>query len=494
MPGVKHDPPAPAIKSAWVRPRVMRRTRLMTTVSALVFAIMIVPITLRFERPTSLFSVNHAWASGGDGDGDGDGDGEGGGGGSGSGGGEGGGEGGGDSGGHGGLGEGEGHGDAGEGGEGATAGATAGALAGNEAGGVGFGIESGALIGVDISASLANRVSSDMGYTVATQVQLANLGITYTRFVVPRSVNTQTAATLVKQYYGPKNFTLNYNYHPAGTACRGNNCYGRQLVGWRGASPNCGHGERIGMVDTAIDLTQPALRHQRITVRRFSDPKKPIAKGHGTAVAALIVGSPKSGHFGMLPAAHLFAADAFFIDRHGDVRAKATSLARALDWLAGQDVSTINMSFTGPRDRLLQLVVKKLGEKGIALVAAAGNGGPKARPFYPAAYPNVIAVTAVDRFLRPYPLANRGAYVAYAAPGVRIWTPGRGARGIYWSGTSFAAAFVTAIVADTIDGKRNATSARIETLLQRGVRDLGVRGRDPIFGWGLIRSTPRCGG
>jgi minor extracellular protease Epr len=81
------------------------------------------------------------------------------------------------------------------------------------------------------------------------------------------------------------------------------------------------------------------------------------------------------------------------------------------------------------------------------VVAAVGNEGPTAPPAFPADEPGVIGVTAVDNHRQSYADANRGDDVDFAAPGVRVWTPGPTAAGSYHTGTSFATPFVTAAVA-----------------------------------------------
>ncbi len=83
-----------------------------------------------------------------------------------------------------------------------------------------------------------------------------------------------------------------------------------------------------------------------------------------------------------------------------------------------------------------------------AFVAAAGNGGPKEKSPYPAAYPGVIAVAAVDAEARPWAGGTRGEYILFAAPGVDVWLPV--GQGRYFTGTSYAAAFVTAWVAQRL--------------------------------------------
>jgi subtilisin family serine protease len=153
-------------------------------------------------------------------------------------------------------------------------------------------------------------------------------------------------------------------------------------------------------------------------------------------------------------------------------------------------VHVVNMSFTGPQDELLERAIADLSVNGIAFVAAAGNGGPAAPPSYPAAYAEVIAVTAVDKNLRGYMHANHGDYIDIAAPGVGIWTALPDALEGYQSGTSFAAPHVTAIVA--------AIRARVQDTSKEGllralpIRDLGPAGRDRIYGRGLALAPSAC--
>lgn len=73
-------------------------------------------------------------------------------------------------------------------------------------------------------------------------------------------------------------------------------------------------------------------------------------------------------------------------------------MLEALSRLAETGAQVINLSFAGPPNEVLERSIAELvSEKGIVLVAAAGNSGPQSGPQYPAAYPDVIAVTAVDR-------------------------------------------------------------------------------------------------
>jgi hypothetical protein len=95
------------------------------------------------------------------------------------------------------------------------------------------------------------------------------------------------------------------------------------------------------------------------------------------------------------------------------------------------------MSFAGPPDSLLRVALQKAYNKGIVLVAAAGNAGPDSEPLYPGAYPGVIAVTATDNRDQLFPGSNRGTYIAVAAPGVDVFAPAPDGAYQLTTGTSF---------------------------------------------------------
>lgn len=175
------------------------------------------------------------------------------------------------------------------------------------------------------------------------------------------------------------------------------------------------------------------------------------------------------------------------------MRADATAIIAALDWMAAQRVTVVNLSLMGQSNALLEQAIKAAASRGLVLVAAAGNEGPSAEPAYPAAYPGVIAVAAVNSRGRPYGNNNRGSYIYVAAPGVDIW--GADARGglAFWTGTSFAAPFVTATLARDIALGRSRDINDGRARIASTARDLGAPGRDPIYGFGLLQSGG-CGG
>jgi len=259
--------------------------------------------------------------------------------------------------------------------------------------------------------------------------------------------------------------------------------YGAEMVG-APAPGACRIAARIGLIDSGV-ANHPTLAAADITRRNFVDRNAATNVAHGTAIASILVGElPGAGP--LAPGAQILSANVFAQDA-GGLRADAHAIIAALDWMAAQRVPVINLSLMGPPNALLEQAIAAAAGRGQVLVAAAGNDGPAAGPAYPAGYPGVIAVAAVDARGRPYGRNNRGAYVYVSAPGVDIW--GADARGgqAFWTGTSFAAPFVTATLArDVAQGRaRNINDGRAR--IAANARDLGAPGRDPIFGYGLLQ-------
>ena len=124
-------------------------------------------------------------------------------------------------------------------------------------------------------------------------------------------------------------------------------------------------------------------------------------------------------------------------------------------------------------------------DKGIVLVAAAGNAGPKSAPLYPAADPDVIAVTATDSSDGLFNMANRGSYIAVAAPGVDILALAPGNSYQVTTGTSVAAAHVSGIAAMLLEEKPSLTPAEIRSIIMSTAKPLGSGGQQADFGAGL---------
>ena len=168
-------------------------------------------------------------------------------------------------------------------------------------------------------------------------------------------------------------------------------------------------------------------------------------------------------------------------DVYGGSRAagSATSIVRALGWLASKRPDVINISLVGPQNLLVQRAIGAARARGINVVAAVGNDGPAAPPQYPASYPGVIAVTGVECAGRALPEAGKAAHLDFAAPGADMAAalPGQGYARV--RGTSFAAPLATA---------RLALSGSVQRSLPKRAQGKGRVGRGIVCG--LVRSGP----
>jgi subtilase family protein len=298
----------------------------------------------------------------------------------------------------------------------------------------------------------------------------------------------------------PSNPSPGVNLDRRAGACAPDRCFGISVINWQPQLAACARGIKIGIIDTGVDKNHPAFAGIHFKHEDFvpSNSKKP-SNHHGTGVFSLLAGNPRSSTPGLVPDATFLFGDAFFADRNGNAMSDTITMLKALNWLKGAGVDIANLSFAGPPDELVHDAIKELAKTGTVILAAAGNEGQDAPPSYPAAYKEVIAVTAVDRNLAPYAYANRGSHIDVAAPGVDVWTALPNRREGLQTGTSFAVPFVTSVVAlsyrpeertahtDPLAPKRQALAQ-----LQKNIKVIGGRGQAPIFGAGLVQAPSHC--
>jgi subtilisin family serine protease len=220
--------------------------------------------------------------------------------------------------------------------------------------------------------------------------------------------------------------------------------------------------------------------------RGFGGEGEARPRPHGDAVAALILDQISDAN-GPPPGAQLYVADIF---SPGPQSGSAASLVSGLSWLTTSGAAVINVSLTGPPNPVVAKVIESVVARGVVVVAAAGNDGPAAPPAFPAAYPQVVAVTAVDAARRPYRYANRGAYVMFAALGVDLKAAGPGGTSQTVSGTSFASPTVAVELARRLPLADAEVAHRALAAVTAEAVDLGAPGRDPVFGIGLIEPRP----
>lgn len=249
--------------------------------------------------------------------------------------------------------------------------------------------------------------------------------------------------------------------------------YARPLVGL--PNPHAiGDGLYLAMLDGKVETTHPALKNSQIESLDITGRHPPPSR-HGTAVASLLVG--RALVTGALPQARLLAVNIFAPDRQGKLRTRSDWWLQGLDKILSRadKPKVINMSFGGGYSRIIAYALEQLHNANIRMVAAAGNGGREAAVLFPASHPAVIAVAAVDIQQNKASSSPDSPLLDVVAPGVDVWAADLGGKGFYASGSSFAAPWVSAVLA--------AHSAPLPEL----TADLGSAGKDPVFGHGLIQ-------
>ena len=395
------------------------------------------------------------------------------------------------------------------------------------------------VLAVDMDAAKLARALA-RNFKLLEKIEYPALGFSLTRLATPDTQNAVIARTTLHEELPSDGFGLNHIYAagrvaaaaPAnatpngpdpggggkavplvpgtsspglqgdrrGGGCAPDRCFGVSVINWQPQLAACARGIKIGIIDTGVDEKHPAFagvhfKHESFVAR---NAKKP-SNHHGTGVFSLLAGSPRSSTPGLVPDATFFVGDAFFADGNGNAMSDTVTMLKALNWLKASGVDIANLSFAGPRDELVQDAIRELAKTGTVILAAAGNEGQDAPPSYPAAYKEVIAVTAVDRNLAPYVYANRGSHIDVAAPGVDVWTALPNRREGRQTGTSFAVPFVTSVVAlsyrpeervahaDPLAPKRQALAQ-----LQKNIKAIGGRGQSSIFGAGVVQAPSHC--
>ena len=241
-----------------------------------------------------------------------------------------------------------------------------------------------------------------------------------------------------------------------------------------------GNNVLVAVIDSGIDTAHPELANS------IADNFDALgsAEGphiHGTGIAGAIVAHARL--MGSAPEARIIAIRAFG-GTTGGAESSSYIVLRSLNYAAEHGAQIVNMSFAGPKDAVIERAIAATAARGLVLIAAAGNAGAKSPPLYPAANPNVIAVSATDQQDKLFTASNRGNYIALAAPGVDIFLPAPEGKYQMTSGTSFSAAYVSGVAALLLERNYALKPEALRMTLAKTARDLGSPGRDDLFGDG----------
>ena len=338
------------------------------------------------------------------------------------------------------------------------------------------------VVALSPSAEALERARAE-GFNVGRTRALEGLDTTIVVLQAPSGMSTRRALQRLRQ--------LDPGRHLRFQSCLPEQrCGGRRLPAiLPPASVDAGSpakGARVGLIDGGVQRNHPVF--QGVVIHEHGCAGGGVPSEHGTAVASLLVGH--GDHFsGAAVGAELYSADVYCGLATGGA---VDAVADAFSWLSRERVPVINISLVGPANGLLEQVIRIVTARGHIVVAAVGNDGPSAPPLYPAAYPEVVAVTGVDSHQRVLIEACRGKHVDFAAPGADMAAAGLNTEFALVRGTSFAAPIAAGLFARQLtDVDRAHAESAVAALTAQAV-DLGPRGPDKVYRQ-RTRRRLRCG-
>lgn len=299
----------------------------------------------------------------------------------------------------------------------------------------------------------AVELAKAAGFTILSHETLDTLEITVVRLAVPPGMSLAKAQALLSARLPGATISADTLSFASGGAVSGSG------KGSANAMPPIA--TPVGVIDGGVGAAVAVAE-----TRGFARGA-PRASDHGSAVASLL------RHAGVQ---RIVVADVYGDD---PAAGNALAVARALDWLVGKEVRVVSISLVGPANPVVARAVASAQRRGAVIVAAVGNDGPAAPPAYPASYPGVLAVTAVDGRNRALIEAGRALHLDYAAPGADLFATNASGRRVKVRGTSFATPLVASRAALAMSGN-------VRARLDAEAIDLGPRGADGTFGRGLL--------
>lgn len=277
-----------------------------------------------------------------------------------------------------------------------------------------------------------------------------------------------------------------------------------------------GTGVRIGIIDSGLRRTHEDLKNLNINYELsrnccYPNPT-PVQErdiddetGHGTFVTGIIAAEANNGKgiAGIAPGAELVIFKAF-----GTEGGSLADVVRGIDYSVAAQCDTINMSFgifkekplsNGERPDItsLDIAVKNADDAGVLMVASVGNYGHLEAydngrmKSYPAAYPEVIGVGALDKNEKYATSSQHNESVWMSAPGVNVYSTSMAGDSAYavWSGTSFSTPCVTASVALALQAVPGMEREQVMERLKESAKDLGDTGWDERYGHGMLQTS-----
>lgn len=256
-----------------------------------------------------------------------------------------------------------------------------------------------------------------------------------------------------------------------------------------------GKGVKIGIIDTGVSKTHPDLKIKGGVSFVGNSNSYQDDNGHGTHIAGVIVAQNNDiGTVGIAPDADVYAIKS--LDQYGG--GKQGDVIKGIEWAITNKLDIINLSITScDASPALEETIRKAYKSGIMIVAASGNyDDPCIEPFndikYPARYSDVIGVGAINKY-------NKLAGFSYTGKSLQLTAPGEDIMSTFFdkdgndtykrmSGTSMAAPYVTGTLALYKEAYPQLTAKQIKETVYRNALDLGEKGKDRQFGYGLVQA------
>ncbi|WP_082036134.1 S8 family peptidase [Bacillus sp. B-jedd] len=242
----------------------------------------------------------------------------------------------------------------------------------------------------------------------------------------------------------------------------------------------------IALVDTGVDLNHPDLKNRLVRgYNVLKDNNNPDDdNGHGTHVAGIIASETNNGLgvAGITWFNKIMPVKAMGKDGYGTT----FDIAKGIYWATDNGAKVINLSLGNYQpSRALKEAIDYAHKRDVVIVAAAGNDHSR-QPTYPASYPQVLAVSAVDHDGGLAEFSNYGTYVDVAAPGVYIPSTYFRSRYAALSGTSMASPHVAGLAGLIRSENPKLSNRQVARIIKKSAADTGLKGPDAQFGSGII--------
>jgi subtilisin family serine protease/fibronectin type 3 domain-containing protein len=251
-------------------------------------------------------------------------------------------------------------------------------------------------------------------------------------------------------------------------------------------------GATVAIIDGGVDVTHPDLKDNIISpYNAVNGTTTLVADDHGTHVAGIVAAAINNGAgiAGVAPKTEIMPIDVF----NGAALASISDIASGIYYAADHGAKIINMSLGSQTySEALETAVNYAYSKGVLLVAAAGNNGTST-PVYPAAFNNVISVSASNSSDQITSWSSFGAYIDIAAPGEDIYSTTPSNTYSYGSGTSMASPVVAGVAALVLAKDYSLTNNQVKSILFTSTQDLGSSGWDSYYGYGRVDAGKALG-